>query len=149
MRTFNVEKLVQGMRSPALSINDSTQDFTGQIFSGIKDIETRNYPLPESIAGKWIPIVRTGKGMNVVPGYVKFSGCKQYTPDSFAADYERHRVQTGSVFDQHEYGWIIAAYRKLPTPIRIGSRGYQPGNYVFRDLAGIVDDLNSKGGVTV
>lgn len=55
---------------PHLNINDKSEKFTSQILSGEKTIETRNIKSLHPYIGKRVGIVRTGKGVATLVGYV-------------------------------------------------------------------------------
>lgn len=87
----------------AVNINDSTQDFTGQILRGEKVIETRdtlNNAL-QGVLGQRIGITRTGTGDTKVVGYATVA--KQpivYRNESeFRRDQNKHLVAPGSRYD--------------------------------------------------
>jgi hypothetical protein len=87
----------------SVNINDSSQDFTGQILRGEKTIETRdtlNNAL-QGVLGQRIGITRTGTGDTKVVGYATVA--KQpivYQNESeFRRDEGRHQVSAGSPYD--------------------------------------------------
>ena len=87
----------------AVNINDSSQDFTGQILKGQKTIETRdtlNNAL-QGVLGQRIGLVRTGIGDTKVVGYATVA--KQpivYRNESeFRRDQGKHLVEPDSKYD--------------------------------------------------
>lgn len=77
-----------------ININDSTQDYTGQILRGEKTIETRDNPTSLApYVGKEVGIVRTGKGKATLVGKATVGAPKLYSNEQeFQSDYEQHRV---------------------------------------------------------
>jgi hypothetical protein len=96
-----------------INVNDKDHDFTKQILSGEKTIETRvpfknnvNRGSLHAYVGKRVGLVRTGKGgMPMLVGFVtvgrpiKYDSVKQ-----FRSDYNRHRVEPNSKFDIDDRG---------------------------------------------
>ena len=87
----------------AVNINDSSQDFTGQILKGQKTIETRdtlNNAL-QGVLGQRIGLARTGTGDTKVVGYATVA--KQpivYRNESeFRRDQGKHLVEPDSKYD--------------------------------------------------
>ena len=83
-----------------ININDSTQEFTGQILRGEKTVETRRTNSLRPYVGRRVGIVRTGRGPAMLVGYATIGEPIRYASRrEFAADYARHRVATGSPHD--------------------------------------------------
>jgi len=87
----------------AVNINDSSQDFTGQILNGQKTIETRDTlnNAMQGVLGQRIGLVRTGIKDTKVVGYATVA--KQpivYRDEAeFRRDQESHLVAPGSPYD--------------------------------------------------
>lgn len=92
------------------------------LLDGKKTIETRAYPLPVRLRGKWIAIIETpgpnGKKMAAIDraeviGLIKFSGSKLYSSAVvWRSDFDRHLVNEDDplyAFDsaRPKYGWIV------------------------------------------
>ena len=89
-------------RPPAMgvNINDGAEPFTDWILSGRKTVETRATDSLRPYVGRRVGIVRTGKGAAVLVGFATIGEPIRYeSPAGFRADYGRHRVPVGSVFD--------------------------------------------------
>ncbi|MEY4408026.1 MAG: hypothetical protein RL345_2492, partial [Chloroflexota bacterium] len=83
-----------------ININDSLQDFTGQILRGEKTIETRSTRSLDPYIGKRVGIVRTGVGKATLVGYATVGEPIAYTSvAAFRRDYQKHRIAPGSAFD--------------------------------------------------
>jgi hypothetical protein len=83
-----------------ININDSAQDFTGQILRGEKTIETRATQSLNPYVGKRVGIVRTGVGRATLVGYATIGQPITYLDEaSFRDDESKHRVSQGSEFD--------------------------------------------------
>ncbi len=82
-----------------ININDKSEKFTSQILSGEKTIETRNIKSLHPYIGKRVGIVRTGKGVATLVGYVTI-GHPIFYKDAkeFDRDYKKHRVGPASKF---------------------------------------------------
>ena len=80
--------------------NEAGFDFADWIVDGLKTIETRRKSNLDRLIGHRIKIIRTGQGKAQVIGEVTVTGSKQYkTKDQFEADYQQHRVRSGSQFN--------------------------------------------------
>ncbi len=91
-----------GAIRPAMgvNVNDRCHPFTVDILSGRKTVETRATDSLRPYVGRRVGIVRTGVGRAVLVGFATIGEPIRYgTPESFRADYGRHRVPAGSVFD--------------------------------------------------
>ena len=83
-----------------ININDKTQDYTAQILSGEKTVETRRTNSLRPYVGKRVGIVRTGKGRATLVGFATIGEPIRYEHQrQFRADYARHRVAAGSPHD--------------------------------------------------
>lgn len=83
-----------------ININDSSQDFTGQILRGEKTVETRRTDSLRAYVGRRVGIVRTGVGRATLVGYATIGEPIRYADrKEFAADFGRHLVAPGSPHD--------------------------------------------------
>jgi len=83
-----------------ININDSTQDFTGQILRGDKTVETRRTDSLRPYVGRRVGIVRTGLGRAMLVGYAVIGEPIIYqNRRQFASDFKRHKVAAGSMYD--------------------------------------------------
>lgn len=119
------------------------QPWAKLLLEGAKSIETRNYPLPPSLLGRPIALIRTEQGAsgvsglpNVVPaahpdvavvGTVVFGECVEYTSrKQWDADAKRHCVPSDDAAyafvegDSPKFGWVVqrceAADKPRPIP---------------------------------
>jgi len=113
-------------RTRGININDSEQDFTGQILRGEKTIETRDAPTLSPYIGRRVALVSTGKGGTPsIVGYAVVGEPKVYnTVDEFRADYDQHRVEPNSTFDIKpdgiKYGYPLTEVQAVePTPVNV------------------------------
>jgi hypothetical protein len=109
-----------------ININDSTQDFTGQILRGEKTVETRRTDSLRPYVGRRVGIVRTGRGPATLVGYATIGEPTRYASRrAFAADYRRHRVAAGSPHDcgpGGKLGYPLLDVRSI-RPRTVTSRG--------------------------
>jgi hypothetical protein len=109
-----------------INVNDRTQDFTAQILSGEKTVETRRTNSLRPYVGKRVGIVRTGRGRATLVGYATIGEPIRYEHQKqFAADYARHRVAAGSPHDcgpEGKYGYPMIDV-EATTPRPVTSRG--------------------------
>jgi SAM-dependent methyltransferase len=109
-----------------ININDSTQDFTGQILRGEKTIETRSTRSLDPYIGKRVGIVRTGVGKATLVGYATVGEPIFYdSVAKFRRDQSKHRVAPGSAFDMKDrlrYGYPLMQVEAVE-PKEIESRG--------------------------
>ena len=109
-----------------ININDDTQDFTQQILSGKKTVETRNSPSLRPYIGKRVGIVKTGKGKPAeLVGFARITGEKRYkSAEEFDADYAAHKVSPDSPFHSGgiKFGYTIENAKAI-APIRLSSKG--------------------------
>jgi hypothetical protein len=109
-----------------VNVNDATQAFTVEILSGRKTVETRATDSLRPYVGRRVGIVRTGVGRAVLVGFATIGEPIRYeTPESFHADYGRHRVAAGSLFDcgaTGRYGYPLRDVRSC-RPRAVGRRG--------------------------
>ena len=109
-----------------ININDSDQDFTGQILSGDKTTETRITHSLKPYVGKTVGIVRTGKGPATLVGTMKIGEPKFYkTAKDFDADFEKHRVSQGSphyITKAGKYGYPLSEVKPVK-PIVLKTKG--------------------------
>ena len=105
----------QTMITSSVNINDSTQDFTGQILRGEKSIETRdtlNNAL-QGVLGQRVGITRTGTGNTKVVGYatVAMQPVVYSTEAEFRQDETKHLVKQGSKYDikpgKMKFGYVL------------------------------------------
>lgn len=130
----------------AVNINDSTQDFTGQILRGEKVIETRDTlnNAMQGVLGQRIGLTRTGTGDTKVVGYATVA--KQpivYRNESeFRRDQDKHLVEPGSQYDIKKggvkYGYELTNVTPVEpfTPKSVGRKysviepRYMPANLI-------------------
>ena len=111
------------MPSIGININDAAQNFTEQILSGEKTIETRATDSLRPYVGRRVGIVRTGVGPAELVGYATIGEPIVYNNvEEFRADQERHLVEAGSEFDIQEggvkYGYPLTDVESVtPTPV--------------------------------
>ena len=103
------------MITRSVNINDSTQDFTGQILRGEKLIETRdtlNNAL-QGVLGQRVGITSTGTGNTKVVGYatVAMQPIVYSTDAEFRQDETKHLVKQGSKYDikpgKMKFGYVL------------------------------------------
>ena len=106
-----------------ININDKTQNFTGQILSGKKNIETRDSHSLKNLVGKRVGLIKTGKGQAQVVGYADVGNPKVYkNQEDFRKDQSQHLVKPGSAFDIKEggtkFGYPLTNVEKVePYPV--------------------------------
>ena len=109
-----------------ININDSTQDFTGQILRGEKTIETRSTRSLDPYIGKRVGIVRTGVGKATLVGYATVGEPIFYdSVAKFRRDQSKHRVAPGSAFDIKDrlrYGYPLMKVEVI-APKEVQSKG--------------------------
>ena len=109
-----------------ININDSTQDFTGQILRGEKTIETRKTRSLDPYIGERVGLVRTGVGPATLVGYATVGEPVVYdSVAKFRADYDKHLVAPGNAFDIKDglkYGYPLMQVESI-TPRGVQSRG--------------------------
>lgn len=117
-----------------ININDSVQDFTGQILKGEKTIETRDAfsKNPEKASlhpyiGKEVGIIRTGKGKAFLVGKAVIGNpIVYYNQKQFDKDYSKHLVSPNSKFyikpTRNKIGYPLLNVTPLK-PIEVTSRG--------------------------
>lgn len=109
-----------------ININDSHQDFTGQILAGAKTTETRITDSLKPYIGRTVGIVRTGKGKATLVGTMKIGRPKFYkTKKEFDADYDKHKVGPDSphyIGKAGKYGYPLTEVKKV-TPVTLDSKG--------------------------
>ena len=108
------------------NINDKEQAFTEQILTGVKTEETRKSHSLDSLIGKRVAIIRTGRGKAVIVGTCTIEGFTEYRNDEdWNAAYNRHRVERGSKYDFTGFnvGYVLRNVRRLAEPIQCKSKG--------------------------
>jgi SAM-dependent methyltransferase len=109
-----------------ININDSTQDFTGQILRGEKTIETRSTRSLDPYIGKRVGIIRTGVGKATLVGYATVGEPVFYdSVAKFRRDQSKHLVAPGSAFDIKDrlrYGYPLMQVEAVE-PRQVESRG--------------------------
>ena len=109
-----------------ININDSTQDFTGQILRGEKTIETRSTRSLDPYIDKRVGIIRTGVGKATLVGYATVGELVFYdSVAKFRRDQSKHLVAPGSAFDIKDrlrYGYPLMQVEAVE-PKEIESRG--------------------------
>ena len=102
-----------------ININDAGEPFTGMILAGEKTVETRSSRSLDSVIGRRVGIVRTGRGPATLVGFATVGQPVRYeTPAAFRAAFRQHRVPAGSRFDCGSTGkWgypLLAVERTEP-----------------------------------
>lgn len=109
-----------------ININDSTQDFTGQILRGEKTIETRSTRSLDPYIGSRVGIIRTGVGKATLVGYATVGEPVFYdSVAKFRRDQSKHLVAPGSAFDIKDrlrYGYPLMQVEAVE-PRQVESRG--------------------------
>jgi BMFP domain-containing protein YqiC len=109
-----------------ININDSTQDFTGQILRGEKTIETRSTRSLDPYIGERVGLIRTGVGKATLVGYATVGEPVFYdSVAKFRKDYDKHLVAPGSAFDikdRLKYGYPLMQVEAVD-PRQVESRG--------------------------
>ena len=110
-----------------ININDSKQNFTEQILSGRKTMETRDTNSLKSFIGKTVGIIRTGKGKAEVVGYATIGEPVVYNNRAeFKKDQSKHLIKTGSDYDirtgKTKYGYPLTNVTKI-SPFPVTSKG--------------------------
>jgi hypothetical protein len=110
-----------------ININDSKQNFTAEILSGNKTIETRDSNSLKSFIGQEVGLIRTGKGKAEVVGYATVGEPVVYNNRAeFKKDQSKHLVKTGSDYDirtgKTKYGYPLTNVRKV-SPFPVTSKG--------------------------
>ncbi len=109
-----------------ININDSTQDFTGQILRGEKTIETRSTRSLDPYIGNRVGIIRTGVGKATLVGYATVGEPVVYdSVAKFRQDQSKHLVSPGSAFDIKDglkYGYPLMQVEAVE-PRQVESRG--------------------------
>ena len=108
------------------NINDKEQAFTELILAGLKSEETRKSHSLDSLIGKTVAIIRTGRGKAVIVGTCTIEGFTEYrNGEDWSAAYNRHRVERGSKYDftGFKVGYVLRNVQRLSEPVRCKSRG--------------------------
>lgn len=108
------------------NINDKEQAFTEQILTGVKTEETRKSHSLDSLIGKRVAIIRTGRGKAVIVGTCTIEGYIEYrNEEEWSAAYNRHRVERGSKYDftGFKVGYVLRNVQRLSDPVPCKSRG--------------------------
>lgn len=108
------------------NINDKEQAFTEQILTGVKTEETRKSHSLDSLIGKRVAIIRTGKGKATIVGTCTIEGFIEYrNEEDWRAAFERHRVERGSKYDftGFKVGYVLRNVQRLTNPVPCKSRG--------------------------
>ena len=127
----------------AININDTHQDYTGQILRGEKTIETRNTNSLRTLIGGRYGISRTHDNSRKFPamvvGYATLGEPKLYeNAEDFDADYHLHRVGTDSPHHFNKshtgvkFGYPLHDVEREPEPFPPG-----PGNRKWRSITAI------------
>jgi hypothetical protein len=139
----------RGARNPArlmgININDTHQDYTGQILRGEKTVETRDTQSLNPYVGRRIALFRTHDNKSVptlVVGHATVGEPIHYPDaDSFDADYERHRVASDSLHHftrakyGEKYGYPMLDPVALDRPMLVNSKGNVARGAEDTDLA--------------
>lgn len=108
------------------NINDKEQAFTEQILTGVKTEETRKSHSLDSIIGKRVAIIRTGRGKATIVGTCTIEGFTEYrNEEDWSVAYNRHRVERGSKYDftGFKVGYVLRNVQRLTDPVLCKSRG--------------------------
>jgi SAM-dependent methyltransferase len=109
-----------------ININDSTQDFTGQILRGEKTIETRSTRSLDPYIGERVGLIRTGVGKATLVGYATVGEPVFYdSVAKFRKDYDKHLVAPGSAFDikdRLKYGYPLMQVEEVEPQV-VESKG--------------------------
>ncbi len=109
-----------------ININDSTQDFTGQILRGEKTIETRSTRSLDPYIGERVGLIRTGVGKATLVGYATVGEPVVYdSVAKFRRDYDKHLVTPGSAFDIKDdlkYGYPLMQVEEVEPKV-VESKG--------------------------
>ena len=108
------------------NINDKKQAFTEQILTGVKTEETRRSHSLDSLIGKRVAIIRTGRGKATIVGTCTIDGFTEYrNKEDWGAAYNRHRVERGSKYDftGFKVGYVLRNVQRLADPVPCNSRG--------------------------
>lgn len=127
----------------AININDTHQDYTGQILRGEKTIETRNTNSLRTLIGGRYGISRTHDNSRKFPamvvGYATLGEPKLYeNAEDFDADYDLHRVAPDSIHHISKsptgvkFGYPLHNVEHEPEPFPPG-----PGNRKWRSITAI------------
>jgi hypothetical protein len=117
-----------------ININDKGQDFTGQILSGEKTVETRDQNRSlKPYVGKRVGLISTGVGPAMLRGFADVGEPVEYrTPEEFRANEGLHRVSEGSKYDiktgQSKFGYPLSNIEKLPEPKSVPVSGRVASN---------------------
>lgn len=119
--------IINGMEIvKGFNINDKEQDFTEQILEGVKTEETRRTHSLDSLIGKRVAIIRTGRGKAVIVGTCVIAGCAEYrSEEEWRRGYERHRVSKGSRYDftGRKVGYALKEVESVKDPIPVTAKG--------------------------
>jgi len=99
------------------------------LLQGLKTVETRTYPLPKKYVLEDMLLIET-PGREAAfsaraVAVIRFGPSFRYlSPESFAADYHRHRVEAGSpwAWKTEKWGWPIDRLTILSSEIPIMAR---------------------------
>ena len=109
-----------------VNINDSGEPFTGMILAGEKTVETRRTRSLDSVIGKRVGIVRTGRGPATLVGFATVGEPVWYgSPAAFRAAFRHHKVPAGSPFDcgaGGKWGYPLVSVKRTE-PRSVTSRG--------------------------
>lgn len=108
------------------NINDTERAFTEQILTGVKTEETRKSHSLDSLIGKRVAIIRTGRGKAVIVGTCTIEGFTEYrNEEDWSAAYNRHRVERGSKYDftGFKVGYVLRNVQRLADHVPCNSRG--------------------------
>ena len=103
-----------------------------EILAGRKSIETRFYSIPSKYLNQEMLLIETpgtqGKFKARITATIKFNKCFKYKdPESFYADYPRHRVDKDSPWawkDKPKWGWNVEVVETISPPVPfLGKKG--------------------------
>lgn len=142
-------EIVNGIEK-GININDSKQDFTSQILSGAKTVETRKARWSrnqgkyigslDSLIGKRVALVRTGKGKATIVGYATVGTPTVYKNKAeFDKAYKKHLVSSESDYyiDGVKLGYPLTDVVSAETQRQIYSndgRAFRSIMYSDRDI---------------
>lgn len=86
------------------------------LIKGVKNVETRSYPLPKKYEGVPLALIETPGGKKFksrIIGTITFSHCFKYKNEkSWKDDYNRHLVRPDDIYGWNEnkpkYGWVVS-----------------------------------------
>ncbi len=115
-------------QNPSIGVNfcDKKYPVTEWILDGVKTVEARDTNSLGPYVGRRVGIVRTGRGVATLVGYVTIGRPRLYTcEDEFAQDYRSHRVSIEEphfAFEEVKYGFPLVEPSRTE-PRQLTTRG--------------------------